>query len=507
VVRFQVAVVFAICWTAVPPVGSYATDYFLIVGGGPDPYSNQVSLESNVLYVLRLLDVAGVEPTRRICLFSDGSDPRPDNHFYDRRQGSAELHGVLAHLSGDDEAFGHVFRNHRVSSASGPATKKALVEALRKLAQEVKAGDRVFLYATGHGSKGEPASNARLELWEDDRLSVRELAAELDRFDPAVEVILVMVQCYSGSFGNVIFAGGLPDREVASHRRAGFFATVETRGAAGCTPEIEEESYREYSTYFWAALSQETRTGQRIEPADYDGDGSVSLAEAHAYVLLQSDTIDVPIKTSDVFLRRFGRLSGHQEGLLSLDDPFEDLLQQATPVERAVLEGLSSQLQLSGSDRLRQARELKAKLEREQRYKDRLQKRLEHHGRQQGTALWEQLLRRWPQLKNPWRPDTMELVLQRGEEVLSFLKGQPGFQTLQSALAEGHALDVEKLRLEEQWAKVERFCYTAESVALRVNLPKVVDQPLVERFHQLLALEQIALPLSGKNSPQTAGRN
>ena len=114
-----------------------------------------------------------------------------------------------------------------------------------------------------------------------------------------------MVQCYSGGFANFIFKDGDPKNDLSKQPRAGFFATVEDRVAAGCTPDIREENYREYSTRFWEALCGETRMGQKVEQPDYNKDGKVSLSEAHTYVIINSQTIDIPIKTSDVFLRKF----------------------------------------------------------------------------------------------------------------------------------------------------------------------------------------------------------
>src|SRR5207247_1966972 len=90
--------------------------------------------------------------------------------------------------------------------------------------------------------------------------------------------------------------------------RCGFFATTHDRMAAGCTADVMEESYQDYSTYFFAALDGKTRTGERVTGCDYDGDGVVSWEEAHAYALLTSDTVDISMMTSDNFLRMYSKL-------------------------------------------------------------------------------------------------------------------------------------------------------------------------------------------------------
>ena len=107
-----------------------------------------------------------------------------------------------------------------------------------------------------------------------------ELTRHLDKVPAEVPVVVVMVQCYSGGFANLIFRQGDPLKGLARANRCGFYATVETRPAAGCTPDINEENYQEYSSYFWAAMLGATRTGQAVSSCDYNEDGVVSFAEA-----------------------------------------------------------------------------------------------------------------------------------------------------------------------------------------------------------------------------------
>ena len=41
-----------------------------------------------------------------------------------------------------------------------------------------------------------------------------------------------------------------------------------------------------------------------------DRNGTVSFAEAHAYAVIASNTIDIPLRTSDVLLKTYSRLAG-----------------------------------------------------------------------------------------------------------------------------------------------------------------------------------------------------
>ena len=83
----------------------------------------------------------------------------------------------------------------------------------------------------------------------------------LSDFRPDVNVVLVMVQCHSGGFAHTIFEQANASQALALHARCGFFSQVHDRAAAGCTPDVDEADYQEYSSFFWAALAGRTRAG------------------------------------------------------------------------------------------------------------------------------------------------------------------------------------------------------------------------------------------------------
>ena len=472
-------------WAGLP---ARASDYFLIVGGGPSAANNQVSLEKNVFYLQRILASAGVPRSQQICLFADGADPGRDLHEKLAPDAIPELHRTLATLSGNTRYLDFRFRNHQVQ-ADGPATKKQLIETLRTLRDQLRPEDRLFIYVTAHGGRGKPANNARLYLWGNETISVRELAAELDRFDARTTIVLVMVQCYSGGFANVVFRGGDPQRELCVHRRCGFFATVQTRAAAGCTPEVEEENYREYSSSFWAALYGKTRTGRPVPSADYDGDGTVSLSEAHAYVLTHSETIDIPVKTSEALLRKYSRLGRPSEELHTLDGSLEALLELAGPADRYVLQTLAEEFSLDAAAPVASARKLLDKLQSERQAKLQRAARLRQRSGFQRRRLWNKLTARWPELVNPWRPDMPALLAAQREAILEFVRSQSHYTTLKGTLAEIERLETEARQAECRWAKVRRFLRVAENVVLAQNLPAVAEQQIVQTYERLCELE------------------
>jgi hypothetical protein len=78
-----------------------------------------------------------------------------------------------------------------------------------------------------------------------------------------------------------------------------------------------------------------------VPPPDYNRDGRVGMDEAYAYSLIFDQSIDVPVATSDAFLRRFVPVKDDAE---ITDVPWETLRTWSSPAQRAALDGLCEKL-------------------------------------------------------------------------------------------------------------------------------------------------------------------
>lgn len=297
----------------------------LIVGGGPDIPHNQVAIESNVVYVRSLLPPSAA--TR--ILFADGNTKTEDVLYEGKKQRELTRATVLPAIDAPSV------------SASIDGETKRLAQATSKPA---------LLYFTGHGSPNETGDfdNNQYDLWDKNELTVRGLATSLDSVPSSTPVTLVMAQCFSGSFGNLIFQNGDPSAPLADRNLCGFFASIAQRPAAGCTTEINAKYYHDFTSYFFAALSGKDRLGKTTDGADYNGDGKVGMDEAFAYTLIHDDSIDTPVCTSDIFLRRFAKTPDDAV----FKTPYSQVLSWATPAQRAAIDALSDQLKLTGEGRL-----------------------------------------------------------------------------------------------------------------------------------------------------------
>lgn len=304
----------------------------LMVGGGPDKKHNQVAIESNVRYVSKLLP----QGSKLRVLFTDGS-----------------LDSVNVQVL---DADNHIaYRAPQLPRLDGPSEFNAVQAELNSISKEVEAKPSlpVLLYFTGHGGPDEASgyNNNQYDLWKEGEFTVHDMAQALKKFPKKTPIALVMVECFSGAFGNVIFEDGDPTGALADHNLCGFFASVPQREAAGCTPEINEAEYKDFTGYFFAALMGTDRMGRSVSGADYNHDGRVGMNEAYDYSLLHDESIDTPVCTSDTFLRRFVKTSDPEV----FANKYSDVQSWASPGQLAALDGLAKDLSLSGDGRLKDA--------------------------------------------------------------------------------------------------------------------------------------------------------
>jgi len=311
----------------------------LIVGGGPSRPLNQAAIESNVRYVSELLFLESF-PFR--TLFTDGD---ADSKTVQCQRSNKMLY----------------YRKPDVPRIDGPSVLPRIQTELALLSEHANKAPNIplFIYFTGHGSADSESNfnNNKFDLWAKGAFTVKDFASSLKLFPKNTPITVVMVQCFSGSFANILFDNGDPKGNLTDLNICGFFSGIPQRETAGCTPELNESYYRDFSCYFFAALSGMDRLGKQVSGADYNNDGRVTMDEAFAYTLINDVSIDTPICTSDIYLRRFVPTS--QENCFKR--PYAEVRKWATPAQLAALDGLYAQLKFSDADPLRKAYDLHQK--------------------------------------------------------------------------------------------------------------------------------------------------
>ena len=483
----------------------------LVAGGGYSPSGNQISLESNVKYFRRVLADLGLSDLQTHTLFADGKDEGRDLQYADPSFRIPEINRIMAELIGSTRGLQHQYRTNELEP-DGPALVAELDKWFDEMAKQTSEGS--LIYFTGHGGKGDKKTpdNTTIHLWNNQKMKVRDMVKRLDKLPKDKPVTFVMVQCYSGGFANVIFKDGDPKKGLSEHTRAGFFATVQDRVAAGCTPDIREENYKEYSTGFWEALCGKSRMGKAVKKPDYDGDGKTSYAEAHAHVILNSDTIDIPIKTSGAFLRKYSKLSKEkktpskegkdanstaeskceatEEEWITLETDYKDILENASAADRAVLEGLSQRLNLKGPNRAKAAKDLSKKIEDERKKLADKKKKPGDETKRIKTKLAGQIRKRWPEVGNPYHPTARGLLVEKGtKEVMTIVNRDGEWAKYKKAKNEIAALDRKRFEWDRKKVKCMRFLRVLENVVLEANLSFLAKKDIKEAYERIVKLE------------------
>ncbi len=286
----------------------------LINGGG----NQRINYQSHLLHLKqlnRLLLASGVEPQHISIFSSDGEDAGPDVALRELQpeQNFWRLRGTRAF-----ESLRMPLRYESSSIAGAslrPATQAELSAWFESASSALEPGDTLLVYVTDHGNKNaEDLTDNTIVLWGEDEsldesLSVNELRELLAKLDPGVRVVMLMSQCFSGSFANLI--DETPDQRRPSGRVCGYFSCTAARRAYGCYAQNRGRENIGHSFRFIQALA-----------------ASGSFPAAHADVLSSDVTPDVPLRSSDFYVQRLLQAAADAAGV-DYEDLVDELLSQA----------------------------------------------------------------------------------------------------------------------------------------------------------------------------------
>ncbi len=270
---------------------------------------------------------------------------------------------------------------------------------------------------------------------------------------------------------------------------------------------------------------------------DLNKDGKTSLAEAHAYVVLRSDTIDVPIKTSDVFLRHFSALSPPNEPekidsnktgskdsktnpisenlskdkdvktnqranacdpndlFTSVSDPLKGLLMKTAKESKFVIKGLSRRLELSSPNRHEETKKLIESLKKKRATLTEQKKKLDEERGKIKRDLALKLKKAWPELKNLHHPTVTSLYRNDQTTEIKKIVDQDGSWTRYKDLSEKSLkLESERFLFEKREVLAMRLIRELETVVMVKNLPLIHPPHVIGNYERLIALENSVLP-------------
>ncbi|MFK7991295.1 MAG: hypothetical protein AB8I08_35090 [Sandaracinaceae bacterium] len=391
---------------------------WIVAGGGPTPSLNQVQIEQDVRHASELF----VHRGEGLVLFGGGRRGRSVQELSGNTP--TGLHAALGDLLDPRPGRDAVYRASTLAP-DGPVSRQAILAALEGALSD--GTGPLTLYLAGHGMGGEFPRESRFETWGADALWVEDLAETLDAFNER-PVRMIVTSCYGGGFAELAFRGADVDAGPAETPRCGFFATDWDRVASGCDPNPDRGAQEGYGLHFLHALSLEDRHGRPDASIDLDRDGRVSMLEAHTRARIASGSLDLPVTTSEVFLR-----AAVEEGT--------DAVPLSSREEDAVIRALSRQLALEDEDAALARRDaLFGELETRGEALDRLELEVEAAREDYGASV----LHRWPELGDPWHPAFASTLDEASGEIQAFLDASSerarhaSLSAQQAQLAEDH---------------------------------------------------------------------
>lgn len=303
---------------ALTPIASLHADNAILIGGGYNIAGSQGQIELNVKWVQQILKQSNLTVS---TYFTDGNDPTPDVYYLQDSAtlnadiGNADIDGSqnsaidelsshlepIARLFNNHESNSKRYKNHEIDDVRGSTQADELGVALTEQLQAAPDDPTLIVY-NGHGKQSKSTSDqVTLELWNNTQMTAAQLHTILDNSNAPSR--FVFTQCYSGGFHRLAYANPEKGLELSSTQRCGFTAESAYRLAEGCSASVDTNDYRDYTTYFFAALNGYERNGDILGvDTDANQDGQITLREAHLYTLENAHSTDLSRSTSEDFL-------------------------------------------------------------------------------------------------------------------------------------------------------------------------------------------------------------
>lgn len=166
------------------------------------------------------------------------------------------------------------------------ATKANLTTVMNNIASSIASNGKFFFYSTNHGGDDAGAYNSNLVLWGD---SIKDSDfANLTKNIKCGQAVYAMEQCFSGGMmDNLLKAQTYP---CGQPKVCIMTAAREDEPSWGCDTE---GSYDEYIYHWTSAVFGKSPSGAVVN-ADSNGDGKISMKEAHEYAVAHDSRNEHP---------------------------------------------------------------------------------------------------------------------------------------------------------------------------------------------------------------------
>lgn len=427
---------------ALLPLSLAARDNLLIVGGGPQPKESQVSIERNIIWIGRLTRDAFAS---RHLLFTAGPDRVKD--VVERQADNPKLQDFLplSRIFGKRHDALSVFRTNRLPRIDAPATSSSVEQNLSSALSDLKPGDSLWFIYNGHGgmqSAAFPSKNT-FRLWNNTTLNAQQFASLLQSRPDGISVRSFMPQCFSGGFAtSIALTPEKPSASAIDPLQCGFYSVPSNQESEGCTISVDSGEYRDYSTYFFAALSGKRRDGSPVTVETSDN-GRPTLLDAHRWAYINSASTDIPFSSSEYFLELWQPWYLRWQSVVTPDENNPYFRTALTLAKKVGIDDTQFHrlARISDERYLELQREINAT--RQQLDKTSIAEKTRR------KRLLNDFLQHYPEAQFPYNSAWNTLIQKQGNEILDWIRQHPDYAEL-ARLQDG--LD----RLEQQLLEQER---------------------------------------------------
>lgn len=458
-------------------VNGVAGTQVILVGGGFQQDASQGQIEQNVLWLENLLEP---RVPQLDSFFGSGEDHSLDVVYWDEARRQNIERNPIADLFGVPQSDWLQYKHHDVRASRGSTEVTHLKTELTSILAQPR-GESLFFIYNGHGGYGgynKPTRN-HLKLWNNTRLSVDELRVLFNAVPDTTSTRFLVAQCYSGGFYHLLNES-LLDFEKTPHQRCGFMAEAPDRESEGCELGINKDEFRDYSTYFFSALTQAPRHDREfVVNPDFDKSGGVSYREAHWYALLAAESSDLSRSTSEMYLeywqpwymRWYVGATAHNE--------YDQLAHRV-----AEMHGISTEKSLI------QQRQKKATLL--SKVESDYQHALGEIGRLR-LSMQRRVELRYPFLKHPYSRDYILDIARKQQQVMQLITGLLDYPELVSLLESLEPQGKNILQLKRELTQIEKVARLMRLARLQTAFQRFASGKSKAQYQRLLDCENATL--------------
>jgi hypothetical protein len=469
-------------------------DQVILIGGGDNLNTTPAQIEQNIAWVQRILDQNSLSVS---TFFTDGDQTSPDVFYQFTEDETEEFKEIdlyaralepLARVYGEQHLNSLRTRSNNIENLTGSTVATDLSTSIAKILRENPDKSNLLVFNGRSKKNVNDDSQPSIALWNNTQMSVAELHSLLK--NTTTPTRFVMTQCQSGSFHRLAYENPAHGMTLAQNKRCGFTASSVYSDSEVCSEFVNNSDYRDYSTYFFAALDGYDRDGE-ILPLDPDSnqDGKVTLREAHFYSMQEAHSIDLSRSSSEDFLQQW------EPWFLKWTSANQNLPNnEYAKLFRTTADKHSVSLDNDTAKTIRNAlNSLEQDIVSLQTQRDELEADIQ----QLQSKIITDASSRWPALLGPYTASYQSLAASGELLVISeWISKQPTYVSVLKSQQDATLLDETMLDNQRQQTQMRKLLHFRELANLKEQLYQYASNDDIQSYESLVSCEDTPLKIS-----------